>query len=197
VKFCRRIGEKGEGPRPLIAGFYTETDRSKVLRYGKYLSETEFKDVTVGPDLTKVQREEERDLKEEAERKNEELTEDDRSKNLQWIVVGPKGEKRLIKAVQREREWTRGGRRTSGMRGGRTRQEQRTNTGGFKGTGRGEREKQTGKNGADRGTRRTEVSGEETEMDTDEETPAAATAKKKATKRKERSPATASPPGKR
>ncbi len=198
IKFCRRIGEKGDGPRPLIAGFYNEAERNKVLRYGKYLGETDFKDVTVGPDLTKVQRDEEKDLREEAEKKNEELTEEDISKNLQWTVVGPKGEKRLIKTVQRERDWTRGGgkaRIATGMRGGRTRQEQRTNTGGFKGTGRGEKEKQPGRSGVE--ARVTDLSGEESEMERDEETPAAMARKGKATKRKERSPAAASPPGKR
>jgi hypothetical protein len=119
VKFCRRVGEKGEGPRPLIVGLYTEVERNKVLRYGRYLEETDFKDVTVGADLTKKQRDEESELKETAEKKNGGLTEEDIAKNLQWTVVGRKGEKSLIKTVQRE--WVRGGRegRESGERRGR------------------------------------------------------------------------------
>ncbi len=59
--------------------------------------------------------------------------------------MGGKGEKCLIKTVQRE--WTRGGRGARGMRGmrgGRSRLEQRTGVGGFTGM-RGEKEKNIGK----------------------------------------------------
>ena len=41
-------------------------------------------------------------MKEEAEKRNSKLSEDDRSKNLKWLVVGRKGEKRLIKGIDRE-----------------------------------------------------------------------------------------------
>ncbi len=51
-----------------------------------------FYDVTVGPDLTKKQRDEEAELRSEAERRNEELTEEDVQKNLHWAVVGARGE---------------------------------------------------------------------------------------------------------
>jgi hypothetical protein len=37
----------------------------------------------------------------EAEDRNEGLTEEDRSKNLEWMVVGARGERRLIKGVKR------------------------------------------------------------------------------------------------
>jgi len=44
-----------------------------------------------------MQRKEEEELRGEAEmRNNEELTDEDRSKNLAWVVVGARGEKRLI-----------------------------------------------------------------------------------------------------
>jgi hypothetical protein len=132
IKFCRRVGEKGEDARPLIVGFYTETERSELLRNSRYLEDTDFSHVTVGPDLTKKQRQEEAEMHEEAERKNKELSEDDKAKNLQWAVVGGRGERRLIKTVQRE--WMKKGRRMSrggagGEREGRTRQEQRTGMG--------------------------------------------------------------------
>jgi len=49
VKFCRRLGEKGDEPRPLLAGFYTEMERSKLLRKAKDLEKTVFSNVNVGP----------------------------------------------------------------------------------------------------------------------------------------------------
>ena len=98
VEFCWRIGERGERNRPLIVGFYTEWSRSILLKNAKYLNESEYENVSIAPDLTQRQRAAERDLVAEAERRNEEdLTEDDISKNLQWRVVGKKGQKRLIK----------------------------------------------------------------------------------------------------
>jgi hypothetical protein len=46
----------------------------------------------------------------EAESRNEIHSKSDRSKNLQWLVVGARGEKRLVKSTPREpaggeREW--------------------------------------------------------------------------------------------
>jgi hypothetical protein len=102
VKFCRRLGEKGDEPRPLLAGFYTEMERSKLLRKAKDLEKTVFSNVNVGPDLTKKQRDEEKEMWNEAESRNGKLTDADRSKNLQWLVVGARGEKRLIKTTPRE-----------------------------------------------------------------------------------------------
>jgi hypothetical protein len=89
VKFCRRVGEKQEGARPLVVGFFTEMERSKLLRNAKGLMDSnKFYDVTIGPDLTKKQRDEEAELRSEADRRNKELTEDDVQKNLHWAVVG-------------------------------------------------------------------------------------------------------------
>ena len=40
------------------------------------------------------------------DRRNEEdLTEDDRAKNLRWRMAGPKGAKRIIKGFHREQTW--------------------------------------------------------------------------------------------
>jgi hypothetical protein len=98
VEFCRRIGEKAERSRPLIVGFYSEWAKSELLRSSKRLADSNMSSVSVVPDLTEKQRKAERDMLEEAQRKNqEELTDDDRSKNLVWRVVGKKGQKRLVK----------------------------------------------------------------------------------------------------
>jgi hypothetical protein len=124
VKFCRRLGEKGEEPRPLLAGFYTEMERSKLLRNANKLENTVFSNVNVSADLTKKQRDEEKEMWKEAESRNEKLSDEDRSKNLQWMVVGARGEKRLVKNTRREQD---GGQRERRGRGGmiRGRTEQR------------------------------------------------------------------------
>ena len=96
IKFCRRVGTAEEGPRPLVAGFYTEMEKSMLMRRAKQLEETEYKEVKVAHDLTRRQRKEERDLWVEMEAKNGTRTEEQLAKNLAWAVVGARGEKRLV-----------------------------------------------------------------------------------------------------
>jgi hypothetical protein len=43
-------------PQLSIIGIYTETEKSELLRHGRYLEDADFSDVTVGPDLTRKQR---------------------------------------------------------------------------------------------------------------------------------------------
>jgi flagellar biosynthesis GTPase FlhF len=95
IKFCRRVGERGASARPLVVGFHEDRDRARLLRADT--RGTAFEEVEVCPDLTKRQRQEELGLQEEAIRRNMNLGEDDRSKNLVWAVVGRKGDKRLVK----------------------------------------------------------------------------------------------------
>jgi hypothetical protein len=98
VKFCRRVGPKGEKARPLVVGFYGYAARNAVLR-------VDWKEaapnMSVGPDLTKKQREEEAQIWKDMERKNVNRTEEERAKNLVWRLVGPKGERRLILSTER------------------------------------------------------------------------------------------------
>jgi hypothetical protein len=127
IKTCRRIGEKGPAPRPMVVVMKGEAARSAVLEAAKNLRNTDYSDTSIVPDLTPMQRSEEVGLSEEAERRNrEELTSDDVQKNLKWAVVGQRGARRLIKTAARpawernERgrgggQWTRGA-----ARGGRT-----------------------------------------------------------------------------
>jgi hypothetical protein len=75
----------------------------------------------VVPDLTKKQRDREAGLREEMLKRNELLSEEDAAKNLQWAVVGGRGERRLIKTAARQpprgmdrQEVTRGGTRGRG-----------------------------------------------------------------------------------
>jgi hypothetical protein len=103
VKFCRRVGEKGEGPRPLIVGMRREWQKEDLLDSAKNLKNTQFADIVVIPDLTKEQRKEEAEMISEAEERNRNLTQEDRAKNLEWMVVGARGERRIVKGVARVR----------------------------------------------------------------------------------------------
>ena len=101
LKFLRRIGEKGERPRPLLAGMENADDKDKLLSNARYLRDTIFSRVGISADLTPQELQEERDLAAEAEKRNKDLTEEDLSKNMKWLVVGQKGDKRMIKGVER------------------------------------------------------------------------------------------------
>ena len=104
LRFCRRVGEKGIEPRPLIIGLYNDQDKEHLLSRARDLRGTRFENVSIVPDLTKKQRGKEERLKIEADGRNRNLTEEDRRNNLKWIVVGRRGEKRLIKGVERDRQ---------------------------------------------------------------------------------------------
>jgi len=101
IKFCRRLGERREGPRPLLVGFFNEAEKSNVLRNTPRLISSKFSDVQVVPDLTRTQRERENRMRDEMTRRNAALPEEDRAKNLEWAVVGARGERRLIKTTAR------------------------------------------------------------------------------------------------
>jgi hypothetical protein len=70
IKFTKRIGERGEEPRPLLTGFYTEAEKVLVLKNAKKLDSTRYKNVNIAPDMTKKLREEEKELKTTAEERN-------------------------------------------------------------------------------------------------------------------------------
>ena len=117
LRFCRRVGERGTEPRPLVIGVHTEDEKRHLLEKSNELRFTMYERVAVVPDLTKSQRKGEQRLRDEAERRNNILNEEDKERGLKWIVVGRRGEKRLIKGTEREdqRSWTGG---AGGGRGG-------------------------------------------------------------------------------
>ena len=122
IKHCRRIGERGDEPRPLVVVQRTEEAKRLLLENARELRDTVYSEVGIVPDMTVQQRREEQDMVEEANRRNEEeLTDEDRAKNWVWMVVGPRGAKRLIKGVPRqyERVATEGGRGRGGQHRGR------------------------------------------------------------------------------
>jgi len=122
IRFCRRIGEKGTEKRPVLLGMTSEQAKADLLEAARELQHTTYKHISIGPDQTRKQRQAEKKLQETVERKNrEELTEDDVSKNLKWMAVGRKGEKRIVKAQVREDTWGEGtsSRQTGGRGRGR------------------------------------------------------------------------------
>ena len=101
LKFLRRVGERGDRPRPLLVGMANMDDKEKLLANAKYLRDTRLNKVGISADLTPRELQEEREMMAEAENRNKDLSEEELSKNLKWLVVGQKGEKRLIKGVER------------------------------------------------------------------------------------------------
>jgi len=105
IKACRRIGERGEEPRPLLLVMRTEENKRRILDEARRLVSTNYREVGIVPDLTAGQRKEEEDMRKEVDRRNrEELSQEDQAKNLVWTLVGPRGEKRMIKTVRREEQ---------------------------------------------------------------------------------------------
>ena len=82
IRFCRRIGERDSDPRPLVFGVHTEDEKRHILEKSRELLYTRYENVTVVPNMTKSQRKGEQQLRDEAARRNTQLTEEDRNKNL-------------------------------------------------------------------------------------------------------------------
>ncbi len=107
VKYCRRIGERNADntkTRPLAVGLKREADKEYILERARRLKNTKFEYISIVADLTKKQRQEEMGMEREAEKRNGTLSTEDKAKNLKWIVVGRKGEKRIIKTIPRVEE---------------------------------------------------------------------------------------------
>ena len=79
--------------RPLVFGVHTKDEKRHILEKSRELLYTRYENVTVVPNMTKSQRKGEQQLRDEAARRNTQLTEEDRNKNLKWLVVGKRGEK--------------------------------------------------------------------------------------------------------
>ncbi len=116
-EFCRRIGEKRTELRPIVIGLENEEEKRHILFRSKNLKWTDFKDVSVVPDLTRKQRDLEEKMRKQAEEKNKQLTREEINNNVRWMVVGKRGEKRIIKGIERM-ERHPGQFRNEGLRGG-------------------------------------------------------------------------------
>ncbi len=102
MRFCRRVGERGGASRPLVVGLCSEGEKNFILSRARDLQHTAHKDVTTVPDLTKRQRAGEEKLREEANRRNDQLNQEDLDRGMKWMVVGRRGERRLIKGAERD-----------------------------------------------------------------------------------------------
>jgi hypothetical protein len=120
LRYLRRIGEKGDKPRPLLVGMRSTEDKELLLDNAKFLRDTHMSSVGISKDLTPQEIREEKEMEREAETRNKELSQEDRAKNLKWLVVGQKGEKRLIKTTEKSgptsRHMSRGGHASRGHR---------------------------------------------------------------------------------
>lgn len=100
IKFWFRSGQRTEGqdkPRPLILGFKSEDKKRELMNKAKNLAKSvEFITVSIAHDLTKRQREADTELLNTAERRNREMDDEER-KNYEWKVLGPKGQRRLVR----------------------------------------------------------------------------------------------------
>ena len=100
VKYAVRVGKRSPGiienPRPIKMGFRCKNKREMIFNRAKNIPSTEFKDVSIAPDLTDQQRDEDKALMAEAERKNEERTEEERL-NFEFRCQGRRGERTIIR----------------------------------------------------------------------------------------------------
>ena len=87
ARFARRLGpinrdDESPGPRPLLIGFKTESERDLILEKTPVLADKAepWSNVNVIMDLTKCQRREEKEMRDNATKKNEELSEEDSKK---------------------------------------------------------------------------------------------------------------------
>jgi hypothetical protein len=104
LRFCRRVGERGREARPLVIGVRSEEEKRNILDRAAELRRSSFSNISIGPDMTRMQRRAEDQLAREVETRNNQLTAEDREKNLRWMVVGRRGEKRMIKGTEREQQ---------------------------------------------------------------------------------------------
>ena len=91
-----KIRESSNKPRPIIVSFNSIAQREQILSNAKLLADSEHKHVSIQPDLTKGQQNEENRLYDEAKKKNNEMDDDD-AKNWIWRPWGVPGSKTLRK----------------------------------------------------------------------------------------------------
>ena len=117
IKFIFRVGERKEdrpGPRPIIVCLKDPGARNYILENTRRLASSRYERISVTPDLTPLQRKEEDDLRKEAVTRNINLSEEERL-NFEWVLVGIKGQRSLIKRRKHHRD---GGAQRRGGEGG-------------------------------------------------------------------------------
>ena len=103
IKFVRRIGEKRETDRPLLVGVTDPSLCVTILKNASRLANTQFSSISLVPDLTRRQREEDDEVRKLCETRNSQRSGDDL--NFTWKPLGPRGSRRPVKTrIQREQE---------------------------------------------------------------------------------------------
>lgn len=103
LKFSARTGEMDfsktdpiTNPRPLLLGFKTIESREEFLKSAFNLKTTKFEHISIVADLTARQRRNEKDMRDECKKRNDDLSTED-GLNFIWKVLGPRGQRQLRK----------------------------------------------------------------------------------------------------
>ena len=99
IKFMIRVGRfENTKMRPALVGIPNSTLREKILSKAPLLNNMRppFNAIKIAKDLTRRQREDDKNMRLEVVKLNDSLSEEEK-KNVVWKVVGKKGERRLIK----------------------------------------------------------------------------------------------------
>ena len=100
VKFANRLGtlsdDAVENPRPLRISFRKQQVRENIFANARLLPKTAYKNVSIVPDLTQQQREEDKEMRDEVDKLNKDLTEDE-ALNWKFRCTGKRGERVITK----------------------------------------------------------------------------------------------------
>ena len=120
AKFVYRIGELtptvDDNPRPLKIGFRSLSAREMIFDKARNLPKTMYKDISIVPDLTSLQRQEDKELKDEADQLNQDMEEEE-ALNWHYRCVGKRGERVIRKLKVTEQRGQGVGRGGRGSRG--------------------------------------------------------------------------------
>ena len=100
VKFANRLGtlsdDAVENPRPLRISFRKQQVRENIFANARLLPKTAYKNVSIVPDLTQQQREEDKEMRDDVDKLNKDLTEDE-ALNWKFRCTGKRGERVITK----------------------------------------------------------------------------------------------------
>ena len=98
IKFIYRPGDRTETgrPRPVIISLKDPGLRDYILDNTRKLANSSFNSISIIPDLTQDQRKEEDKLRKIADKRNRELDPVE-ALNWEWVLIGMRGDRRLIK----------------------------------------------------------------------------------------------------
>ena len=103
LKFVARVGVFSEDKvRPVTIGFRNVDTRDKVLTSAWMLGKSKtYHEISISPDLTKIQLSKEKELQQEAKDNNDALSGED-AKNYIWKLIGVRGQRQLKRVKKKE-----------------------------------------------------------------------------------------------